>query len=96
MASSDMTVKLYVFPLTEKEALTPNLAGFKLIMDNKNRLVQADDLGYNDFNLNNYDMGRNLIVYENKVYEIWKDYSDITNHNRYFMLRPLLRGSDQM
>ena len=96
MASSEMTVKLYIFPLTEEETKTPNRIGIKLIMENQNRLISADDLGYADFNLNNYDMGRNLIIYENKAYEIWKDYSDLTNRKRYFVLRPLLRGSDRM
>lgn len=96
MSSPDMSTKLYVFPLTEKEALQPNLIGFKLVMNNPNRCVEAPDLGYGDFNLANYDMGRNLVVYENKVYEIFKDYSDITNHKRYFILRPLVRGSDLM
>ena len=96
MASSEMTIKIYIFPLTESEVLQPNLTGFKLMMDNKSRLVEVPDFGYADFNLNNYDMGRNLVVYENKVYEIFKDYSDITNRARYYMLRPLMRGSDKM
>lgn len=96
MASSEMTIKLYIFPLTEKEAASPNLTGIKLIMENQGRLVEVPELGYADFNLNNYDMGRNLVVYENKAYEIWKDYSDITNKKRYFMLRPLTRGCDLM
>lgn len=96
MASPDMSITLYIFPLTKEEISKPHLTGFKLIMDNQNRLVQADDLGYNDFNLANYDKGRNLIVYENVVYEIFKDYSDITNRKRYFMLKPLLTGCEQM
>ena len=96
MASPDMSITLYVFPLTIEELDQPNKIGFKLIMDNPDRCVEASDLGYNDFCLNNYDMGRNLVVYENRVYEIFKDYSDITNHKRYFMLKPLLRGSDRM
>ena len=96
MASSEMTVKLYIFPLTVEELGQPNKTGFKLIMENQNRLVEAPDLGYNDFNLNNYDKGRNLIVYENVVYEIYKDYSDITNRKRYFMLKPLLNGCEQV
>ena len=94
--ASDMSIKLYIFPLTEKEIKQPQLLGYKFMMENKDRLVEADTLGYNDFNLNNYDMGRNLIVYENKVYEIFKDYSDITNNARYFLLKPILRGSDQV
>lgn len=96
MASSEMTVKLYIFPLTIEELAKPNILGLKLIMENQDRLVEAPDLGYNDFNLNNYDFGRNLIVYENVVYEIFKDYSDLTNKKRYFMLKPLTRGCDQM
>jgi hypothetical protein len=96
MASPDMSIKLYIFPVTEKESAQPNLLGYKLIMENPDRCIEAPDLGYGDFCLNNYDMGRNLIVYENKVYEIFKDYSDITNKKRYFLLRPVLRGSDQM
>ena len=96
MASSEMSIKLYIFPLTEKELQNPNILGIKLIMNNQNRLVEVPELGYADFNLNNYDMGRNLIVYENKAYEIFKDYSDLTNKKRYFMLRPLLRGADLM
>lgn len=94
MASSEMDVKLYIFPLTEKEVTQPHITGYKLIKENPDRLIQADDLGYSDFNLNNYDAGRNLIVYQDKVYEIFKDYSDLTNRKRYFMLKPLLRGSD--
>ena len=89
-----MEIKLYIFPLTEEELKQPHLLGAKLIFKNQSRLVEAPDLGYSDFNLNNYDMGRNLIIYDNKVYEIFKDYSDITNRKRYFLLKPLLRGSD--
>ena len=96
MASNEMTIKLYIFPLTEEEAKSPNKTGIKLIMENQDRLVEAPELGYADFNLNNYDMGRNLVVYNNKAYEVWKDYSDITNKKRYFMLRPLVRGCDLM
>ena len=96
MASSEMTIKLYIFPLTEEESLRPNNIGLRLIMSNQTRLVEVPELGYADFNLNNYDMGRNLIVYENRAYEIFKDYSDITNKKRYFILRPLVRGSDLM
>ncbi len=96
MASSEMTVKLYIFPLTKEELNYPNRTGLKLIMENQDRLVEADDLGYADFNLNNYDKGRNLIVYKNVAYEIWKDYSDLTNRKRYFMLKPLLNGCEQI
>lgn len=96
MASSEMSVTLYIFPLTKDELNKPHMTGFKLIMDNPGRLVQADDLGYADFNLNNYDKGRNLVVYNDVVYEIYKDYSDITNHKRYFMLKPMLNGCDQL
>lgn len=96
MATSDMTVKLYIFPLTRDEAMKPNITGLKLIMDNPKRLVEASELGANDFNLANYDKGRNLVVYNNVVYEILKDYSDITNSKRYFMLKPMLNGCEQM
>ena len=95
MASSEMSVELYVFPLTKAELDKPHLTGYKLIMDNPDRLIKADDLGYADFNLNNYDKGRNLVVYNDVVYELYKDYSDITNHKRYFMLKPLLNGCEQ-
>ena len=96
MATPDMTVKLYIFPLTKDEATKPNITGLKLIMDNPNRLVEASELGANDFNLANYDKGRNLVVYNNVVYEILKDYSDISNAKRYFMLKPMLNGCEQM
>ena len=95
MASSEMSVVLYIFPLTVEEINQPHLTGFKYIIKNKDRLVQADDLGYADFNLNNYDKGRNLVVYNDIVYEIYKDYSDLTNHKRYFMLKPILNGCEQ-
>ena len=95
MASSEMSVILYIFPLTVEEVSMPHLTGFNYIMKNQGRLVQADDLGYADFNLNNYDKGRNLVVYEGIVYEIYKDYSDLTNHKRYFMLKPILNGCEQ-
>lgn len=96
MATPDMSVKIYIFPLTKEEANKPNITGYKLIMENQNRLVEADDLGPNDHNLANYDKGRNLIVYNNVVYEILKDYSDISNGKRYYMLKPLLNGCEQM
>lgn len=96
MSSPDMSVTLYVFPLTIAELDQPNKIGYRLIKEYPDRLVEANDLGYGDFNLANYDMGRNLIVYNDVVYEIFKDYSDITNHKRYFILKPLLRGSDRM
>lgn len=91
-----MELKLYVFPLTEKEALTPNITGFKLIMDNPDRVIEAPVMDTGISGLNNYDMGRNLVVYNNKVYEIFKDYTDVTNNKRYYMLRPLTRGADLM
>lgn len=96
MASPEMSIELYIFPLTKEEILNPHITGLKLIMNNQNRLIKADSLGYADFNLNNYDKGRNLIVYENVVYEIFKDYSDITNNKRYYMLKPLLNGCEQL
>jgi hypothetical protein len=96
MATPDMTVKLYIFPLTKEEASKPHITGLKLIRNNENRLVEVDEMGANDFNLNNYDKGRNLIVYNDVVYEIFKDYSDVSNHARYFMLKPLLTGCEQM
>lgn len=94
MASSEMDIELYIFPLTEAEVLQPQITGYKLIKENQDRLIKADDLGYSDFNLNNYDAGRNLIIYNDRVYEIFKDYSDITNRKRYFMLKPLRRGCE--
>ena len=96
MASNDMTIKLYIFPLTKDEINSPHITGFPYIMKNQNRLIEAPSLGYADFNLNNYDKGRNLIVYDDVVYEIYKDYSDITNNKRYFLLKPLLNGCEQM
>ena len=96
MASSEMSVKLYIFPLTKDEINSPNICGYPFIMKNQGRLIEAESLGYADFNLNNYDKGRNLIVYNDVVYEIYKDYSDITNNKRYFLLKPLLNGSEQM
>lgn len=96
MASSEMTIKLYIFPLTKEECNSPNITGYPYIMKNKDRLVEAESLGYADFNLNNYDKGRNLIVYNDVVYEIFKDYSDISNNARYFLLKPLFNGCEQM
>lgn len=96
MASPDMSIKIYIFPLTTEESMKPHITGLKLIMNNQNRLIPADDLGYGDFNLANYDKGRNLVVYENVVYEVFKDYCDITNRKRYYMLKPILNGCEQM
>lgn len=95
MASSEMTIKLYIFPLTKDEVSQPQKTGYHYIKRNQGRLIEAESLGYADFNLNNYDKGRNLIVYNDVVYEIFKDYSDITNNARYFMLKPLLNGCEQ-
>jgi hypothetical protein len=96
MASSEMSIKLYIFPLTKEENNQPNITGYPYIMKHQDRLIEAEELGYADFNLANYDKGRNLIVYNDVVYEIYKDYSDITNHKRYFLLKPILNGSEQM
>ena len=91
-----MSVKVYAFPLTKEESQQPQKTGFGLILNNKDRLVDASCINTDVFGLNNYDKGRNLVVYENTVYEIFKDYCDISNNTRYFMLKPLLTGCEQV
>lgn len=91
-----MTTTWYIFPLTVEESYQPQKTGFDLIKKNPDRAIEMPTMGNDEFNLTNYDKGRNLVVYEDVVYEIFKDYSDVTNNKRYFMLKPLLNGCEQI
>ena len=91
-----MSPIIYIFPLTVEESMQPHKMGFNLILKNISRCVEIPGLSTDGYGLNNYDKGRNLIVYNNVVYEIFKDYSDVSNNKRYFMLKPLVTGCEQI
>ena len=91
-----MAISYYIFPLTIEESNKPHKTGYNLIKQNQSRLIEAPTMGNEDFCLTNYDKGRNLVIYEDVVYEIFKDYSDVSNNKRYFMLKPLLNGCEQV
>jgi hypothetical protein len=86
-----IAVKYYLFPMTEQEALKATNMGWRFIMNNESRLIEFEKLGEE---LNTYDKGTSSIVYNNKVYRIHKDYTDVSNSRRIWLGVPKHAGSE--
>ena len=55
------------------------------------RLIEFPDL----YEINTYDRGTSMMVYEDEVYLIFKDYLDLSNNRRIYFGKPSHFGCDQ-
>lgn len=77
--------------MLESEANNASNLGWGFIMKNESRLVEFEVLGTE---LNTYDKGTSSIVYNNTVYRIHKDYTDVSNSRRIWLGVPKLAGCE--
>lgn len=87
--------KLYIFPLTEKESFTPVKTGWLYATANKDRWVQFDDILKEHMVDPDYSENKFHIVYNNIPYDVYKDYLDVNNDERVFILKPSIISSDK-
>ena len=59
--------------------------------EEKSRLIEFEDL----LEINTYDRGTSMMVYNDDVYLIFKDYLDLSNNRRIYFGRPSPFGCDQ-
>lgn len=81
----------YLFPLTKEESQNAIMTGWRYVYNHQDRLVEVSDLGYE---VNTYDKGTTRIVYNDKVYVIYKDFTDIINHKRIWVAKECVEGAD--
>ena len=83
-------MQYFIFPLTFSEAHTPTKVGYSYIKKNEGRLVNFPDL----VEVNTYDRGTTRIIYEDVVYQIKKDYVDLSGKRRIYLVYPSEEGPE--
>lgn len=84
-------MKFYAFPVSREDAeKNPIIAGFGYIKEHQDQLVEYDALT----EVNTYDRGTTHIVIDDNVYVIHKDYVDLTNNRRIYLVIAKDYGSD--
>ena len=83
-------MQYFIFPLTISEAHTPTKVGYSCIKKNEGRLVNFPDL----VEVNTYDRGTTRIIYEDVVYQIKKDYVDLSGKRRIYLIYPSEEGPE--
>lgn len=84
-------MQYFIFPMKISEAHTPTKVGYSYIKENEGRLVSFADLGVE---VNTYDRGTTRLVYEDVVYQIKKDYVDLSGNRRIFLIYPSEEGPE--
>jgi len=84
-------MQYYIFPLTISEASTPTQVGYSYIKENEGRLISFPDLGNE---VNTYDRGTTRIIYDDVVYQIKKDYVDLSGKRRIYLVYPVQEGPE--
>lgn len=85
-------MKYYAFLLKRDEISDPIKCGYGYIMENEDRLIETDVL----IEVNTYDKGTTMVVYDNVVYSIFKDFVDLSNSRRIYLCKPNLNGAEQV
>ena len=85
-----LKMQYFIFPLTISEAHTPTKVGYSYIKKNEGRLVNFPDL----VEVNTYDRGTTRIIYEDVVYQIKKDYVDLSGKRRIYLVYPSEEGPE--
>jgi len=83
-------MQYFIFPLTISEAHTPTKVGYSYIKKNEGRLVNFPDL----VEVNTYDRGTTRIIYDDVVYQIKKDYVDLSGKRRIYLIYPSEEGPE--
>lgn len=83
-------MKYYFFPLTITESESPLNRGWDFINSHSDRLIETDVL----IEVNTYDKGTSRLLYNNVVYTIKKDYTDLSNKRRIYMGVPSQEGPE--
>lgn len=74
-------MQYFFFPITREEAEKPNSCGYGFIQLHPERLIETNDL----IEINTYDKGTSMVVHDGVVYNVHKDYVDLTNHRRIYL-----------
>ena len=85
-------MKYYAFLLTEDEITNPIKCGYGYIRENEDRLIETDVL----IEVNTYDKGTSMLVYNDVVYTIFKDFTDLSNQRRIYLCKPNLNGAEKV
>lgn len=85
-------MKYYAFLLTEDEINNPIKCGYGYIKENEDRLIETDVL----IEVNTYDKGTSMLVYNDVVYTIFKDFTDLSNQRRIYLCKPNLNGAEKV
>lgn len=75
-------MKYYLMPLTNKEKNDLNCKGYKFAINNRDRWVAIDDV---KDEINTYDRGTTVLVHDDVVYDIFKDYINIDEQYRVYI-----------
>lgn len=82
----------YLLPVENEDAFSGDF-GLKRVLDNKNKWV---NLGDAEGEVNTYDKGTTILVYNNKAYQIYKDYVFITEKVRVYIGIDFNLSTDQL
>jgi hypothetical protein len=72
----------FLMPLTAEESKNPENKGFAYALSNKSRWVNINEVK-DEFNT--YDKGTTVLIYANKVYNVFKDYVNVTEKYRIYI-----------
>lgn len=83
-------MKYYFFPLKPSELKIPACHSYEFVHANEDRFVETDVL----IEVNTYDKGTSRLVYNDVVYQIKKDYVDLSGQRRIYIGCPSLEGPE--
>lgn len=86
-------MKYYLLPIENKDATNNKMMGLKYIMANEDQWIPIDPVK-DEFNT--YDRGTTVLVYKNKVYQIYKDYVIIDKQLRIYVGRDFSFENDKV
>lgn len=83
---------LYAFPVSREEVeKNPIVAGYGYIKQHPENLIETDNLS----EINTYDKATTHVIINDEVYTIHKDYLDITNGRRIYLVIKKDYGNDK-
>lgn len=83
---------LYAFPVSRELAENnPIVLGYGYIKQHQENLIQSNSLA----EINTYDKGTSHVVINDEVYTVHKDYLDLTNDRRIYLVIKKDYGNDK-
>lgn len=82
MARESIPYSYKILFLTKEESANGNNLGLKFLMKNKSRWVDIEDASYE---LQTWDRGTSVVVYQGKVYTVYKDFIFLETAERVFI-----------